>query len=588
MSTRRLFSILSILAVVAMLVSACGAPATQAPKAEAPKAEAPKAEATKVPAAPAATAAPAAAKAPAGGVAVTPADQFPIVKDKINMKVFMCPNTAVSDYVNNEYTKWLEAKTNIKLEMDLPPVADAQNKLNLMLASDDLPEVIIGCNIRLDQMQILAEQGVALPLSDYIEKYGVETKKMFETNPAIKPLITLLDGKIYGMPHYNDCYHCSMSQKMWVYQPWLDKLGLKVPETTAEFEAMLKAFKEKDPNGNGKADEIPLSGSKLVNGGWHSPIDQFLMNSFVYNDGVTGNGARSLMLDNGKVKASFTEEGWKEGLKYLAGLYKQGLIDPQAFTNDSPAIQQLGESKEPILGSIGAGWYGVFTQNGGPSGRWKEYTPISPLKGPSGMRQTPQTIYQPTGGQANCVITKKAKNPEAAFRMCDLFYGFESTTDSVFGVEGEDWERSKEGTESISGGKALYTVLKTWGGDPHNRNWMQTAPTFRTNDYRNAQAYNPKDPLERNLYNWTKKLMEPYGTKDKAVPPLVFTKEQSKQFGELNTTVYNAMDEWFANFVTGKKDVDKDWDAYVKNLKDSGLDKFLGIYQTAYDAKNKK
>ena len=148
--------------------------------------------------------------------------------------------------------------------------------------------------------------------------------------------------------------------------------------------------------------------------------------------------------------------------------------------------------------------------------------------------------------------------------------------------------RSKEGEESISGGKALYTVLKTWGGDPQNRHWSQTVPTFRTNDYRNAQAYNPKDPLERNLYNWTKNLMEPYGTKDKAVPPLVFTKDQSKQFGELNTTVFNSADEWFANFVSGKKDVDKDWDAYVKNLKDSGLDKFLGIYQTAYDAKYKK
>jgi len=594
MSKRRLFSILSIVAVVAMLVSACGAPATQAPKAEAPKAPAAtaapaaaKAEATK---APAAAAAPAAAKAPAGGVAVAPAGEFPVVKDKITMKVFMCPNTAVSDYVNNEFTKWLEAQTNIKLEFDLPPVADAQNKLNLMLASDDLSEVIIGCNIRLDQMQILAEQGVALPLNDYIDKYGVETKNMFKTDPAVKDLITLLDGKIYGLPHYNDCYHCSMSQKMWVYKPWLDKLGLKVPETTAEFEAMLKAFKEKDPNGNGKADEIPLSGSKLVGGGWHSPIDQFLMNSFVYNDQVTPNGARHLTLDNGTVKAAFTEQGWKEGLKYLANLYKQGLIDPQAFTNDSPTIQQLGEAKEPILGAIGAGWYGVFTQNGGPSGRWKEYLPIPPLKGPSGMRQTPKTIFQPTGGQGNCVITKKAKNPEAAFRMCDLFYGFDSTTRSVFGVEGEDWVRGKPGEETIApGGEPKYNVLKVWGGDPHNRNWMQTAPTFRTNDYRLFnQVYNPKDPLERSLYLWTKDLMEPYATKDKGVPPLVFTKDQSKQFGELNTTVYSAFDEWFANFVTGKKDVDKDWDAYVKNLKDSGLDKFLGIYQTAYDAKYKK
>ena len=61
------------------------------------------------------------------------------------------------------------------------------------------------------------------------------------------------------------------------------------------------------------------------------------------------------------------------------------------------------------------------------------------------MRQTPQTIYQPTGGQGNFVITKKAKNPEAAFRMADLFYGFDSTTRSVFGVEGEDWVRAKEG-----------------------------------------------------------------------------------------------------------------------------------------------
>jgi len=584
MLKHRIFTVLSVLAVLAMFVTACAPQAAApAPKADAPKADAPKAAAP--------TAAPAAPKAPAGAVAVTAAGEFPIVKNKITVKVFMCGNTAVSDYVNNEFTKWLEAKTNIKLEFDLPPVADAQNKLNLMLASDDLPEVIIGCNIRLDQMQIIAEQGTALPLNDYIEKYGVETKNMFKVDPAVKDLITLLDGKIYGLPHYNDCYHCSMSQKMWVYKPWLDKLGLKVPETTAEFEAMLVAFKTKDPNGNGKADEIPLSGTKLLQGGWHSPIDQFLMNSFVYHDQVTPNAARFLTLENGVVKVSFTEPGWKEGVKYLANLYKQGLIDPQAFTNDNNQIRTLGENPDvPILGAVGAGWYGVFTQNGGASGRWKEYTPIAPLKGPSGMRQTPKTIFQPTGGQGNCVITKKAKNPEAIFRMCDLFYSFDATTNSVMGVEGEDWVRGKPGEETIApGGEPKYNVLKVWGGDPHNRNWMQTAPTFRTNDYRLFnQVYNAKDPLERSLYLWTKDLMEPYGTKDKAVPPLVFTKDQSKLFGELNTTVYAAADEWFANFVTGKKDVEKDWDAYVKNLKDSGLDKFLGIFQAAYDAKYKK
>jgi putative aldouronate transport system substrate-binding protein len=312
------------------------------------------------------------------------------------------------------------------------------------------------------------------------------------------------------------------------------------------------------------------------------------MNSFVYNDYITPNGARQLILDNGAIKAAFTEPGYKEGLKYMAQLYAEGLIDPQAFTNDQAQGQQLGEAATPILGAQGAGWYGVFTQNGGPSGRWKEYVPIAPLKGPSGMQQTPQSTYVATGGQANFVITKLAKNPEAAFRMADLFYGFESTTASVFGVEGEDWVRAKDGDVSIAGGKAQYTVLKVWGGSPQNRHWSQNAPTFRTNEYRMAQTFNPADPLERNLYEWTKNLYEPYGTKDKAVPPLVFTAEQSKLFGELNTTVFAAVDEWFANFVSGKANVDAEWDAYVKNLNDSGLDDLLGIYQTAYDAKYKK
>ncbi len=396
----------------------------------------------------------------------------------------------------------------------------------------------------------------------------------------------MADGKIYGLPHINDCYHCSMSQKMWLYQPWMDALGLETPTTTEEFYQVLKAFKEQDPNGNGKADEIPLSGTQRTNGGWHAQLDQFLMNSFIYNDGVTNANSTSLMLEDGTVKAAFTEPGWKEGLIYLNKLYSEGLIDPQVFTNDSNQIRQLGENPDtPILGATGAGWYGVFTQNGGPSGRWEEFTPIAPLEGPSGLRQTPQTPYQPTGGQANFVITNVAQNPAAAFRLADVFYGFDATTRSVFGPEGEDWVRAGEDDVSISGGDAEYTVLKVWSGEEHNRHWNQAAPTFRTNEYRLAQTYNPDDPLERWLYEWTRDLMEPYGVTDKAVPPMAFTEEQSKLFGELNTTVYNVVDEWFANCVIGNYDIEEDWDTYIETLNDSGLEDFLAIYQEAYDAK---
>lgn len=552
----------SILVVVILLASACGAPQQASP------------------------AGGSATGTTTQAVAVTGSGQFPIVAEPITIKAFMCPTSMVRDYTDNEFTRWLEELTNIKLEFDIPPMSDAQQKLNLMLASGDLPEVIIGCNIRLDQLQILADQGVVLPLNDYIDNYSVEFKKVYDVYPQVEDLITLLDGQIYGLPHINDCYHCSMSQKMWVYQPWLDKLGLDVPETTEEFYQMLKAFKEQDPNGNGRADEIPLSGTREINGGWRSQLDSFIMNSFIYNDRVTGNGARHLILENGTVKAAFAEPGWQEGLKYLNKLYSEGLIDPQAFTNDSNQIRQLGENPDvPILGAVGAGWYGVFTQNGGPSGRWKEYVPIAPLIGPGGLRQTPQTPFQPTGGQAAFVITSAAKNPEAAFRLADVFYGFDATTRSVFGPEGEDWVRATDSDVSIAGGSAQYTVLHVWSGEEHNRHWNQAAPTFRTNDYRMAQTYNPDDPLERWLFEWTRDLMEPYGTTDKAVPPLVFTEEQSKVFGEVFTSVYNTSDEWFANFVIGNADVEKDWDLYLQTLKDSGLDQLINIYQTAYDAK---
>lgn len=59
---------------------------------------------------------------------------------------------------------------------------------------------------------------------------------------------------------------------------------------------------------------------------------------------------------------------------------------------------------------------------------------------------------------------------------------------------------AKDTDVSIAGGKALYTVLNVWGGEPQSRHWSQTAPTFRANEYRNAQTYNPDDPLERMLY----------------------------------------------------------------------------------------
>ena len=63
--------------------------------------------------------------------------------------------------------------------------------------------------------------------------------------------------------------------KLWFNYDWLEKLGLEEPQTTEELYEVLKAFKTQDPNGNGKANEIPLTGSIE----WSCALEYYLMNS---------------------------------------------------------------------------------------------------------------------------------------------------------------------------------------------------------------------------------------------------------------------------------------------------------------------
>lgn len=92
--------------------------------------------------------------------------------------------------------------------------------------------------------------------------------------------MTMSDGKIYALPYVEKCVHCENSSKMWVNKRWLDNLNMEIPTTVEEFENMLIAFKEQDPNGNGIADEIPMLSFE---GGWHSDaLSGWLSNPFVY------------------------------------------------------------------------------------------------------------------------------------------------------------------------------------------------------------------------------------------------------------------------------------------------------------------
>ncbi len=517
----------------------------------------------------------------------SPAGQFPVVSEPTVIKILLFAGDAkVKDFNTNAYTKWLEEKTGVDLQIDIVAgtTQDAQTKLNLVLASGDLPDLLLGFPATSSLLAQQGAQGTFVALNDLMAKYGEETKRIFEKErPQLLPLITSPDGKVYGLPEINECFHCFLSQKMWVYKPWLDKLGIAIPTTTDEFEAMLKAFKEKDPNGNGIADEVPFSGNSASDnaGGWHNSPEQFLMNSFVFYDRIQQD---RLVLIDGKVQAAYAQPGYKEGLKYLHRLYTEGLLDPNAIIQDNAALLQLGSQKEPhLLGAVGGGWQGSFTEpktlsQGGEMDNW---IIIPPLKGPEGVQTA---AYAPWGfSVGRCIVTNKSAHPDVAFRVCDLMYSAEGTMRNVFGVEGTDWIKPPEGELGINGKQAAYRTLGNWDADITDTNWRQDGMTYRTSDFRLSQS--AKDQfVEVPLYEGSNAML-PFAPKlEDLIPPLTYSDADAKEVTELQLSVKTLVEEKLASFITGDSDIDAEWDTYLATLDSQGLPRLLEISQKAYEA----
>src|SRR4051794_8606614 len=194
------------------------------------------------------------------------------------------------------------------------------------LASGDLPDVYMLIpwvrQFSRAELQELGAKGTFVPLNELIDEYAPHLRRAFADTPAWKRLATAPDGKIYGLPQWNDCFHCSYPHKLWMNSAWLKELGLTRPRTTEDLRTVLRAFTTKDPNHNGKADEIPLTGLSATDEGSLVP---YLMNAFLYDPGPARADVAPLALGNGKVQFQPAQDAYRRGLQYIASLYAEGL-----------------------------------------------------------------------------------------------------------------------------------------------------------------------------------------------------------------------------------------------------------------------
>lgn len=130
-----------------------------------------------------------------------------------------------------------------------------EEKKNAILSSGDVPDVFLGGAIT--DADISAYPELFLPLNDYVEEQAPNVMRMFEEKPDTRMLAVFTDGNIYGLPSVK-FHRPDSTSMMMINQDWLDALGLETPRTLEEFRDVLRAFRDGDPNGNGKADEIPF------------------------------------------------------------------------------------------------------------------------------------------------------------------------------------------------------------------------------------------------------------------------------------------------------------------------------------------
>lgn len=551
----------------------------------------------------------------AGGAAVVAAEEkdpfafdsvadvvFPL-EEKLELDVFVyATNTGGGTFGTNYVTDYIEEKTNIKLNFvyDLDG-DDAKTKLNLIMTDpSSMPDIFLATNWTKSELQSYGQQGLVLALDDYLK----DAKMWNEMNEKCAPRLgdlTMSDGHIYNYGQTNECYHCSFQNRMYIYMPWVESLNDgHIPETTEELYEFLKKVKEQDPNGNGIADEVPMTG---YIGGWSTDPTNWLVNAFVQNNNPLSNtnptvAAGLVINEEGKITFSPASEGYKKAMEYIHKLYAEGLLDNQTFTQDNAQFVALLDNADANLVAVHAG--GAPQVDGehfwsNTEGPWQNWAVFSPVEGPDGVRLAVKGL---DNYFASCqgVVSSTCEYPEIAVALFDFLCELEPTIVQSNGPEGVGWNYTEEGV-GLDGEAPIYEKYAIpedydWEGNGFKANygknyyWASDATIGQgTAWYRARQRVaNPDMDTEYFLQKAAEQYSEFEPDVNSIVPNLVFEGQDAQLISEGTLTIGGYVNQACVQFITGDLDIEKDWDTYLEKLNAMGLEQYLATYQAAYDA----
>ncbi len=215
---------------------------------------------------------------------------------------------------NSPVIKALEQYTNSDVTMQFVPNSSYPDKMNITLASGQLPTIMVVDRNSASYINA-ARSGAFWELGPYLDDYP----NLSQANSIVLNNSSV-DGKTYGIYRGRTLGRMGMT----INKDWMKNVGLEAPKTIDEFYNLLKAFKENDPDQNGKADTYGIVITKYA-GPWDIMQVWFGAPNKWGEDG------------SGKLVPTHTTPEYLEALKFFRKLHDEGLVN-EDFAVMDPAI----------------------------------------------------------------------------------------------------------------------------------------------------------------------------------------------------------------------------------------------------------
>ena len=470
------------------------------------------------------------------------------------------------DYATITNLQKYEEISGVHIDWINVPSEIRDERLNLILASGDLPDAFMKFNVQARILQTYGEAGDFLDLSPLLEEHAPNFMKFANAHPDVLASITSPDGKIYSIPAACEAPSTRINLKWFFNQEWLDNLGLEQPTNTEELYQVLKAFKTQDPNGNGDPnDEIPFtfrySSTDPYNRqqGIQSMFGQFGLLDDIYH----------FVVEDGQVVYTPTREEYKDAINWFHELYAEGLIDKEVFTHDMNVYYSKIQNPENVVG-VWIGW----SRNATAAANRDHYVVMAPLMSVDG-EQVWRTVDSAIVSKGGFAITYQAEHPEVLMRWIDLSYDQETSIQICQGLLGHSLEKTPEGRYrfmTLPEGMTLDTVIHDFG--PGNDG------TFGV-----LQETVDKLDLNANLQERMEldEFYVPYNVPLTAMyPNVLFTEDEINEISVLQTDIDSYVMQKYAQWIVDGG-VDAEWDTFQQQLKNMGVDRYIQIYQDACD-----